>query len=109
MPDDLTIAMVLDRLARPDCANGALLDGFPRTLAQAEALDKALAARGDPISLVLDVQVPREELIARVTGRRLCRSCGASYHGVRTAREGRGLRQVRWSYTSAMTTRKPPP
>ncbi len=80
VPDGLTIAMVLDRLARPDCVNGALLDGFPRTLAQAEALDKALAAQGSAINLVLDVQVPREELIARVTGRRLCRSCGASYH-----------------------------
>ena len=80
VPDDLTIAMVLDRLERADCANGALLDGFPRTLAQAEALDAALAERGNRINLVLDVQVPREDLVARVTGRRLCRSCGASFH-----------------------------
>jgi adenylate kinase len=80
VPDGLTIAMVLDRLARPDCANGALLDGFPRTLAQAEALDQALADQGYGINLVLDVQVPRDELISRVTGRRLCRACGASYH-----------------------------
>ena len=80
VPDGLTIAMVLDRLARPDCANGALLDGFPRTLAQAEALDQALADQGHKINLVLDVQVPRDELISRVTGRRLCRACGASYH-----------------------------
>lgn len=80
VPDDITIAMVLDRLSRDDCEKGALLDGFPRTLAQAEALDDALAAEGNRINLVLNIQVPEEELIARVTGRRLCRSCGASYH-----------------------------
>ncbi len=80
VPDDITIAMVLDRLARPDCRNGALLDGFPRTVAQAEALDAALADGGHKINLVLNIQVPRDELIVRVTGRRLCRNCGASYH-----------------------------
>jgi adenylate kinase len=80
VPDDITIAMVLDRLSLNDCEKGALLDGFPRTLAQAEALDAALAAEGNRINLVLNIQVPEEELIARVTGRRLCRSCGASYH-----------------------------
>lgn len=80
VPDDITIAMVLDRLSQPDCRGGALLDGFPRTVAQAEALDKALAEHGHKIDLVLDIRVPRPELIARVTGRRLCRSCGASYH-----------------------------
>jgi len=80
VPDDITIAMVLDRLSQPDCSGGALLDGFPRTVAQAEALDKALAEHGHQIDLVLDIRVPRPELIARVTGRRLCRSCGASYH-----------------------------
>jgi adenylate kinase len=80
VPDDITIAMVLDRLAQPDCQAGALLDGFPRTVAQAEALDEALAQQGNRIDLVLDIQVPRDELIVRVTGRRLCRACGASYH-----------------------------
>ena len=80
VPDDITIAMVLDRLSRSDCAKGALLDGFPRTLAQAEALDRALAVKGHKIDLVLNIEVPQEELIARVTGRRLCRQCGASYH-----------------------------
>ncbi len=80
VPDDLTIAMVLDRLAQPDCANGALLDGFPRTLAQAAALDTALAANGVHIGRVLNVIVPDEALIARVTGRRLCRTCGEPYH-----------------------------
>jgi adenylate kinase len=80
VPDDITIAMVLDRLARPDCEKGALLDGFPRTLTQAAALDEALAEEGHQIDLVLNIQVPEAELIARVTGRRLCRTCGASYH-----------------------------
>ncbi len=80
VPDDITIAMVLDRLSRPDCEKGALLDGFPRTVTQAQALDEALAEQGHAIDLVLNIQVPEEELIARVTGRRLCRNCGASYH-----------------------------
>jgi adenylate kinase len=80
VPDNITIAMVLDRLAQPDGTKGALLDGFPRTVVQAEALDEALGEQGDGIDLVLNIQVPEEELIARVTGRRLCRQCGASYH-----------------------------
>ncbi len=80
VPDEITIAMVLDRLSREDCAVGALLDGFPRTLAQAEALDKALAERGLRIDRVLNIQVPEAVLIERVTGRRICRTCGAVYH-----------------------------
>ena len=80
VPDDITIAMVLDRLSQPDAQKGALLDGFPRTVVQAEALDDALAGEGYGIDLVLNIQVSEEELIARVTGRRLCRQCGASYH-----------------------------
>ncbi len=80
VPDDITIAMVLDRLSRPDCARGALLDGFPRTLAQAAALDRALEEQGAAIDLVLNLQVPEEELISRITGRRVCRDCGATYH-----------------------------
>jgi adenylate kinase len=80
VPDDLTIAMVMDRLSRPDCANGALLDGFPRTIAQAEALDQALAEQGHEISVVPYIAVPDEVLVERVSGRRLCRLCGESYH-----------------------------
>ena len=80
VPDDITIAMVLDRLSRDDCQDGALLDGFPRTIAQAEALDKALAESGHKINLVLNISVPDEVLIQRVTGRRLCRTCGEPYH-----------------------------
>ncbi|OQA97248.1 MAG: Adenylate kinase [Chloroflexi bacterium ADurb.Bin222] len=80
VPDDLTIAMVLDRLAQPDCAKGALLDGFPRTIAQAEALGVALAEQGRGINRVINILVPDEVLIARITGRRLCRTCGEPYH-----------------------------
>ncbi|OQY19123.1 MAG: adenylate kinase [Anaerolineaceae bacterium 4572_32.1] len=80
VPDDITIGMVMDRLSRPDCAAGALLDGFPRTIAQAEALDKALAAQGQKIGLVPNIAVPNEVLVERVSGRRLCRTCGKSYH-----------------------------
>jgi len=80
VPDDVTIAMVMDRLGRPDCAGGALLDGFPRTIAQAEALGQALAERGHKISLVPNITVPDDVLVERVSGRRLCRTCGESYH-----------------------------
>ncbi len=80
VPDDVTIAMVMERLSQPDCVNGALLDGFPRTIAQAEALDQALAARGQKISVVPYISVPDEVLVERLSGRRLCRVCGKSYH-----------------------------
>jgi adenylate kinase len=80
VPDDITIAMVMDRLSRPDCAEGALLDGFPRTIAQAEALDEALAAQGHKISAVANIAVPDEVLVERVSGRRICRTCGEAYH-----------------------------
>jgi len=80
VPDDVTIAMVMYRLSQPDCTGGALLDGFPRTIAQAEALDKALAVQGYNISLVPNIAVPDDVLVERVSGRRLCRTCGESYH-----------------------------
>jgi adenylate kinase len=80
VPDDVTIAMVTERLSRPDCTNGALLDGFPRTIAQAEALDRALAATGRKISVVPYIAVPDEALVERLSGRWLCRTCGESYH-----------------------------
>jgi adenylate kinase len=80
VPDDITIAMVMDRLSRPDCEHGALLDGFPRTIAQAEALDEALAEQGHRISSVLNIAVPDDVLVERVSGRRLCRTCGEAYH-----------------------------
>lgn len=80
VPDDVTIAMVKDRIARPDCARGVILDGFPRTLEQAKALDEMLAAQNSAIRLVPLLTVPDEELMERLTGRRVCRACGATYH-----------------------------
>jgi adenylate kinase len=80
VPDDITIAMVLERLSRPDCAKGALLDGFPRTFAQAEALDKALATQGNKVSLVPLIAVSDEVVVQRLSGRRICRECQAPFH-----------------------------
>ncbi len=80
VPDDVTIAMVMERLSRPDCEEGAILDGFPRTLAQAQALDKALAERGQRVGLVPYIHVSMDTLLARLVGRLTCRQCGAVYH-----------------------------
>jgi adenylate kinase len=74
VPDDVTVAMVLGRLAEPDCAQGVLLDGFPRTVAQAQALDKGLQEVGKQIDLAIYLQVPREELLNRLSGRYICRA-----------------------------------
>jgi adenylate kinase len=82
VPDDITIAMVLDRLSQPDCARGALLDGFPRTLAQAKALDKALAEQGHEVSLVPLIAVPDEVVVERLSGRLICRECQTPFHKV---------------------------
>ena len=80
VPDDLTVALVKERLSRPDCANGYLLDGFPRTIPQAEALSKLGPEIKRPVNLVIDITVPDEELVRRIAGRRVCPNCGASYH-----------------------------
>lgn len=80
VPDQLTIDMLLARLSQEDCAQGCLLDGFPRNLEQARALDRALAQRGAEIGKVLYIKVANEELIARLSGRWTCRQCGAVYH-----------------------------
>src|SRR6266699_6198910 len=74
VPDDLTVAMVLSRIQEPDCAQGVLLDGFPRNIAQAQALDKGLEAVGKQIDLAIYLQVPREELLKRLSGRYICRA-----------------------------------
>jgi adenylate kinase len=74
VPDDLTVAMVLGRLAEPDCALGVLLDGFPRTVAQAQALDNGLQGVGKQIDLAIYLKVPREELLSRLSGRFICRA-----------------------------------
>jgi adenylate kinase len=80
VPDDVTIAMIRDRLSRPDCENGALLDGFPRTPAQAEALDSMLADFGGQVDCVPYIKVPEEVLIERLTGRWTCRAAGHIFH-----------------------------
>lgn len=80
VPDEVTIGMVEERLNREDCSGGALLDGFPRTIPQAKALDRILANLGAALSAVLSIQVPEEELVERASGRRICRQCGRSYH-----------------------------
>jgi adenylate kinase len=82
VPDDITIAMVLDRLSQPDCAKGALLDGFPRTLAQAEALDQALNAQGRNVSVVPLITVPDEVVVERLSGRQICRECQTPFHRI---------------------------
>ena len=79
VPDEVTIKMVEDRLQQPDATNGAILDGFPRNLVQAKALDEITAAYGG-ISLVPLIHLSDEEAIRRITGRRVCRTCGAVYH-----------------------------
>lgn len=82
VPDEVTIGIVRERLSKPDCENGFLLDGFPRTVPQAEALDATLSELGKKVEHVLNIVVEKEELIKRLTGRRICRTCGASYHMV---------------------------
>jgi adenylate kinase len=80
VPDEVTVAMVRERLARPDAARGAILDGFPRTIVQADALEDLLAERGARLAAVPYIKVPEEVLLARLGGRRTCRACGAMYH-----------------------------
>lgn len=80
VPDEVTIGIVQERLLEDDCKNGFLLDGFPRTIAQAEALESFLNANGIKLDAVLDVNVPAEILIRRMVGRRVCKGCGATYH-----------------------------
>ena len=80
VPDDVTIGIVKERLAMADAANGFLLDGFPRTVPQADALALTLQELGVALDVVLDVVVNRGDLLARLTGRRVCRACGATYH-----------------------------
>jgi adenylate kinase len=82
VPDEVTIGIVRDRFEKPDCEKGFLLDGFPRTIAQAEALDAMLNELGREIDVVINMHVKRENLLARLTGRRICKSCGATYHVV---------------------------
>ena len=80
VPDELVVDLVIDRFKADDCAKGYILDGFPRTIPQAEALDKALSAIGDSVDYAINVEVPDENIIERMSGRRACVGCGATYH-----------------------------
>ena len=80
VPDDVTIGLVKERLSKDDCAKGYLLDGFPRTIVQAEALEKLTEEINRPIEYVINIDTPKEELVARICGRRVCKKCGAPYH-----------------------------
>lgn len=80
VPDELTCDLVMDRIQQEDCRNGFVLDGFPRTIPQAEALDAALTKIGQKMDFAIDVDVPDENIINRMSGRRACLNCGATYH-----------------------------
>ena len=80
VPDELTVKILLDRVANEDCKNGYVLDGFPRTIPQAQVLDKALTELGDKIDYAINVEVPDENIVNRMSGRRACVNCGATYH-----------------------------
>jgi adenylate kinase len=80
VPDDVVVGIVEERLAKPDCDIGFILDGFPRTVGQADALNRTLAGMGKTIEHVISITVDKEELLGRITGRRTCRLCGKGYH-----------------------------
>lgn len=80
VPDELTVKILLDRVAQEDCGKGYVLDGFPRTIPQAEVLDKALTERGEAIDYAINVDVPDADIVKRMSGRRACITCGATYH-----------------------------
>ena len=80
VPDELTVRILLDRVAKDDCKNGCLLDGFPRNIPQANVLEEALSKLGDKIDYAINVEVPDDNIIRRMSGRRACLACGATYH-----------------------------
>ncbi len=80
VPDELTVEILLDRVANDDCKNGYVLDGFPRTIPQADVLDKELTKLGDKVDFAINVDVPDENIVRRMSGRRACLKCGATYH-----------------------------
>lgn len=80
VPDDVTIGLVKERLSQDDCKNGYLLDGFPRTIPQAEALETLTKEIGREVKYVINIDTPKEELVSRICGRRVCKKCGAPYH-----------------------------
>lgn len=91
VPDRVTIGIVRERLDKDDCARGFLLDGFPRTVPQAEALNESLEVMGRHLQHVIYIQVEQDELLKRLTGRRICRECGATYHNVSAPPKEEGI------------------
>lgn len=91
VPDELVVEIATDRLLKDDCKEGFLLDGFPRTVFQAEKLDEFLKAHGQKLDVVIDIEVEKQELLTRLTGRRVCRKCGASYHIVNIPPKKEGI------------------
>lgn len=91
VPDELTVRILLDRVAQPDCEKGYVLDGFPRTIPQAEVLDQELTKRNEKIDHAINVEVPDENIVRRMSGRRACVSCGATYHIVHIPPKKEGL------------------
>ncbi len=91
VPDELVIELVKDRIVKDDCKAGMILDGFPRTIPQAEALDKMLVELDMPIDHVLNVDVPDEAIVSRMAGRMVCPSCGASYHKINNVEKVAGI------------------
>ena len=91
VPDELVVDLVVDRVKNPDCAKGYVLDGFPRTIPQAECLDKALAEMNDSMDYAINIDVPDENIITRMGGRRACVGCGATYHVVNIPPKKEGI------------------
>ena len=94
VPDELVVELVADRISKEDCKNGFVLDGFPRTIPQAEALDAALKDMGEAMDYAIDVDVPDENIIDRMAGRRACLECGATYHVVTIPTKVEGICDV---------------
>lgn len=91
VPDELTLDLIMDRFKEDDCKSGYVLDGFPRTIPQAEALDAALKANGEKVDFAIDVDVPDENIVRRMGGRRACVGCGATYHIVYSPTKVEGI------------------
>lgn len=94
VPDELVVDLVVDKLRHPECQNGCVLDGFPRTIPQAEELDEALKAVGQKVDFAINVEVPDENIVKRMGGRRACVGCGATYHTVYAPTKVEGICDV---------------
>ena len=91
VPDSLTVDLLIDRISQDDCANGYVLDGFPRTIPQAQCLEEALSARGESVDYAINVEVPDSNIVNRMGGRRACVTCGATYHIVHIPPKKEGI------------------